>query len=258
MDLKIEIPDIVEDIEITMEEAFTYVSSRKGVPLQNLIELYNNCKNIKQNFLQDVDIFQKKRKHEFASFNKHTIFHIGSCSFLYYYHQNYFTKVYVYDDDFKKNIVLSKIMAEIYFQKFVTCFNSPDKCNFCVPKIYNYGFIQTHEFTDKIVFYFTMENTNAITLDKLNTITIDNINKVPIHYGGLKYKAMCINTCLKKRGFFHNDLHSNNIMINQMNNEMFIIDYGESSTYDNNLLGFQEHKYCIDCDHEKKINKYCC
>ena len=39
MDLKIEIPDIVEDIEITMEEAFTYVSSRKGVPLQNLIEL---------------------------------------------------------------------------------------------------------------------------------------------------------------------------------------------------------------------------
>ena len=50
MDLKIEIPDIVEYLEITIEEAFTYVSSRKGVPVQNLIELYNTCENKKQTF----------------------------------------------------------------------------------------------------------------------------------------------------------------------------------------------------------------
>ena len=256
MNLKIEIPDDIEYKEITIEKAFTYVSSKKGVQLKNIIELYKKCENKNENFLQNIDVFQKRRKHEFASFNENNIFHIASCEFLYYYHQNYFTKVYIYNDDFKKNIVLSKIIAEIYFQKFVTCFNSPDKCDFAVPKIYNYGFISKHEFTDKIVFYFTMENTNAITLDKVNSITLNNINNIPIHVGGLKFRAMCINNCLKHRGFYHNDLHSNNVMINKVNNKMFIIDYGESSIYDNNMLGFQEHKYCIDCKHEKKYNRY--
>ena len=257
MNLKIEIPEDIVYQEIAINETFTYVSLKKGIEIQHIMEIYNQRQDKQDNFLQKLDVFQKQKKHEFASFANNRHFHIASCSFLYYYHQNYFTKVYVYDDDFKKNIVLSKIIAEIYFQQFVTCFNSPDKCNFAVPKIYNYGFIHNHDFTDKLVFYFTMENTNAITLDKLNSVTLNNINKIPVHIGGLKYRAMCINNCLKKRGFFHNDLHSNNIMISKLNSEMFIIDYGESSRYDNNMLGFQEHKYCIDCDHEKKYNKYC-
>ena len=204
----------------------------------------------------DFNLTHKKRKREFASYDINNSLVIASCKFLYYDHDDYFTKIYIFDNDFKKNIIISKIICEIYFQKYAKTFCKPNKCNFLVPKVYNYGFVNTNIYKDQIVFYFTMENTNCITLDKIRDVklnnTIDNFTK----YIELKYKAIGINKCLKKNGFYHNDLHSNNIMINGDNNDIFIIDYGESSKNDNNLLGFQDHKYCVNCHHEKKYCKF--
>ena len=60
---------------------------------------------------------------------------------------------------------------------------------------------------------------------------------------------------VKCSGFFHNDLHSNNIMISKKSDELFIIDYGESSKKENNTNGFVDFQYCIDYKNEN-VN-YC-
>lgn len=325
MNLQIEIPENIEYDLISLEKTFENVCEKKKIELDNLNNIYNNCKTeedflflnnytllsidnntvkkgdkllyIKDNEnkfvtiseihnddypntyftirfietgkekqttsenLKIVDypgfnLAQKKRKREFASYENETNFFVASCRFMYYEHDNLFTKLYIFEDDFKKNIIISKIICEIYFQKYVTNFSQPDKCNFLVPQIYNYGFVNTSYFKNQLVFYFTMENTNSVTLSKINELKLNNSADYFIKYMKLKYKAISINRCLKRKGFYHNDLHSNNIMINGDNDELFLVDYGESSKIENNVFGFQNHQYCVDCDHEKCYSRF--
>jgi hypothetical protein len=204
----------------------------------------------------DLDITQKKRKREFASYNIGSSMIVAGCKFLYHEDDDYFTKIYIFDDDFKKHIIVAKIMCEIYFQKEAIVLSKPDRCNFLVPKIFSYGYVNTDKYGDQIVFYLKMENTKCIPFNNVADLKLNNTVDYLSKYVRLKYKAIGINACLKCNGFYHNDLHSNNIMINDKNDDMYIIDYGESSKIDNNILGFQDHKYCINCHHEKKYSRY--
>ena len=253
MNLSIEIPEDKEPVNISLDDALCQVAEKRGITSDNLYKIYyaSEQKNI---FFDENDIVNKSKRREFATYYDNKNLTTASCRFLYHSTDNEFTKIYVFSNDYKKNIVIAKIIAEIYFQQYANEFSSPDKCGFFVPKIYNYGFVENHGYEEYQVFYFTMENINGITINNIHSIDTRH-NRTHLKYIDLKYKAININKCLKCSGFFHNDLHSNNIMISKKSDELFIIDYGESSKKENNTNGFMDFQYCIDYKNENA--NYC-
>lgn len=251
MNLYIEIPEDKEQMNISLHDAFYHVADKRGIYTDDLFKIYYAIEH-RNVFFNENDISNKNRRREFATYYRNSHLTTASCRFLYHSTDTEFTKIYIFHDDFKKNVVIAKIIAEIYFQQHANEFSSVDKCSFLVPKIYKYGFVDNHEYEGYNVFYFTMENTNSVTINNIHSLNMDSNNSTSLKYIDSKYKANDINKCLKCHGFYHNDLHSNNIMVNQNHQDIFIIDYGESSKIENNTAGFLDHQYCIDCDHEKK------
>ena len=253
MNLKIDIPEDDIHYEPTLDQTIQYLAERRGIIPQDLYSIYNQMTPSDKTFFNDKEFSPSKTKREYATFQMKNNQYTASCRFTYYTHDNCFTKVYIYDDDTKKNIVLAKILCEIYFQQHAMEFNGPSECNFLVPNIYSYGFIQSHQNKEQLVFYFTMEHVNATTIEKFKHTVPEDYAKYMIS----KAKSIEIDDCLKCNGFYHNDLHSNNIMISNTDNKIYIIDYGESSKIENNLIGFNDHIYCIGCSHTKKYTRIC-
>ena len=254
MNLYIEIPEDKEQLNISLHDAFCQVAEKRGINADDLYKIYYAAEQ-RNMFFNENDIVNKSKRREFATYydNKHLT--TASCRFLYHSNDTEFTKIYVFHNDLKQNVVVAKIIAEIYFQHHANEFSSVDKCGFLVPKIYNYGFVENHGYEENLIFYFTMENTNSVTINNINSLNIESNSGDLMNYIDSKYKAIDINKCLKCYGFFHNYLHSNNIMVNMKNRDIFIIDYGESSKKENNTTGFLDHQYCIDSEYENK--HYC-
>lgn len=250
MNLYIEIPEDKEQLNISLDDAFSQVAEKRGINTSDLYKMYYAIEQ-RNLFFDENDIANKCKRREFATYYDNKNLTTASCRFLYHSTDAEFTKIYIFHNDFKKNIVVAKIIAEIYFQHHANEFSSHDKCGFFVPKIHNYGFVENHDYEDYLIFYFTMENTNSVTINNIQSLNIKSNSDYCSKYIDSKYKAININNCLKCYGFFHNDLHSNNIMVSKKTNDIFIIDYGESSKKENNTTGFLDHQYCIDCDHKK-------
>jgi len=253
MNLTIEIPEEVNKPVISLHDALCQIAEKRGITADNLYKIYYAAEQ-RNIFFNENDIVNKCKRREFATYYNDKILTTASCRFLYHSTDTEFTKIYVFNNDYKENIVIAKIIAEIYFQHYANEFTPADKCGFLVPEIYNYGFVENHGYEEYNVFYFTMENTNGITIN--NSDHIDKKHGCKhLKFIDLKYKAININKCLKCCGFFHNDLHSNNIMISKKSDDLFIIDYGESSKRENNTNGFVDFQYCIDYKNEKA--NYC-
>jgi len=144
-----------------------------------------------------------------------------------------FTKVFAYSNNpiLEPDNVLIKILSEVYYHiEFIKLQSS---CNFRVPKLIEYGFIKHNNDEnikideDEFMFYIKMEDVDATPVTKLNELYDDN-NVVLGKCVDIATEVNRINKCLLQNNLYHNDLHTDNVMIDK-NGELIIIDFGESS-----------------------------
>ena len=157
-----------------------------------------------------------------------------------------FTKVFAYSNrpELEPDNVLIKILSEVYYHIEFSKLQS--SCNFRVPKLIEYGFIKHNNdenikiVDDDFIFYIKMEDVDAIPVTKLNELYNDT-SVVLSKCIDIETEVNRINTCLQKNNLYHNDLHSDNVMIDK-NGELIIIDFGESSNILQRLL--IEEEFC--------------
>ncbi len=143
-----------------------------------------------------------------------------------------FTKVFAYSKDpyLEPDNVLIKILSEVYYHIEFSKLQS--SCNFRVPKLMEYGFIEHNNdeninIGDEFIFYIKMEDVDAIPVTKLNEL-YDDTKEVLGKCIDIETEVNRINMCLQQNNLHHNDLHTDNVMIDK-NGELIIIDFGESS-----------------------------
>ena len=151
-----------------------------------------------------------------------------------------FTKVFAYSNrpELEPDNVLIKILSEVYYHIEFSKLQS--SCNFRVPKLIEYGFIKHNNdenikiVDDDFIFYIKMEDVDAKPVTKLNELYNDT-SVVLSKCIDIETEVNRINTCLQKNNLYHNDLHTDNVMIDK-NGELIIIDFGESSNILQKLL----------------------
>ena len=157
-----------------------------------------------------------------------------------------FTKVFAYSNrpELEPDNVLIKILSEVYYHIEFSKLQS--SCNFRVPKLIEYGFIKHNNdenikiVDDDFIFYIKMEDVDAKPVTKLNELYNDT-SVVLSKCIDIETEVNRINTCLQKNNLYHNDLHTDNVMIDK-NGELIIIDFGESSNILQRLL--KEEEFC--------------
>jgi serine/threonine protein kinase len=168
-----------------------------------------------------------------------------------------FTKVFAYSNNPKlePDNVLIKILSEVYYH--IEFIKLQSTCNFRVPKLIEYGFIQHNNDEnikideDEFMFYIKMEDVDATPVTKLNEL-YDDTNVVLGKCIDIATEVNRINKCLLQNNLYHNDLHTDNVMIDK-NGELIIIDFGESS----NILQrpLIKEDFCSIFKHEGGANK---
>lgn len=235
--LKIDIDDINSDDGITDTESNT--STPITIP-EHLQKLKSDMINytymsdgdfgdkfldkIKKQFVQKSDkafslgvrLFYFKNKGETENENKNGTF----------------TKVFAYgkDPQLEPDNVLIKILSEVYYHIEFSKLQS--SCNFRVPKLIEYGFIEHNNdeninIGDEFIFYIKMEDVDATPVTKLNEL-YDDTKQVLSKCIDIEKEVNRINDCLRENNLHHNDLHTDNVMVDK-NGELIIIDFGESS-----------------------------
>ena len=143
-----------------------------------------------------------------------------------------FTKIFIYSKDsyLEPTNILIKILSEVYYHNEFS--KLQDTCKFTIPELISYGFIEHSDDTsvnihdNMYMFYITMKDVDAIPVTKLNELYSDNevLDKCTV----IEQEVGRIDNCLEKHNLYHNDLHSDNVMIDK-NGKITIIDFGEAS-----------------------------
>jgi len=143
-----------------------------------------------------------------------------------------FTKIFIYSKDsyLEPTNILIKILSEVYYHNEFS--KLQDSCNFKIPELISYGFIEHNDDTsiniydNMYMFYITMKDIDAIPVTKLNELYNDDevLDKCMV----IEQEVDRIDNCLEKHNLYHNDLHSDNVMIDK-NGKITIIDFGEAS-----------------------------
>jgi hypothetical protein len=167
-----------------------------------------------------------------------------------------FTKMFIYNKEPSREPtnILIKILSEVYYhQQFSKLQNS---CNFKVPNLISYGFIEHNNDSsiqirdDEYMFYIKMKDVNAIPVTNLNKLY--NQDEVLDKCKTIETEVDRINNCLEEHSLYHNDLQSDNVMINE-NGDITIIDFGESS---NNQQFIYTDKLCNQFKKKGGASKY--
>ena len=143
-----------------------------------------------------------------------------------------FTKIFIYSKDsyLEPTNVLIKILSEVYYH---TEFSKlQDSCKFKIPELISYGFIEHNDDTsiniydNMYIFYITMKDIDATPVTKLNELYNDG--EVLDKCMAIEQEVDRIDRCLETHNLYHNDLHSDNVMVDK-NGKITIIDFGEAS-----------------------------
>lgn len=138
-----------------------------------------------------------------------------------------FIKAYPGDSD----IVLKKILQEVFYHNE---FNKVyEECGFKMPKIISYGYVLNSDVpNDFFIFYIKTSYIEAKSVtDKYSNLEKDEAKR---ECAKIKERLYKITDCLKKKGLYHNDVHRENVMIDDLNN-IVIIDLGEAIFDDNKI-----------------------
>ena len=130
-----------------------------------------------------------------------------------------FTKFFVYNKapDLEPVTVLTKILSEVYYHKKFSDFQA--SCKFKVPKLLEYGFITDtdepviNKTSAEFAFYITTEYVNdAVQVSSLPDIL--GKDEVLLKCKDILEKVKEIDECLQSNGLYHNDLSTDNVMVN--------------------------------------------
>lgn len=170
---------------------------------------------------------------------------------LYYFKneaENSFTKTFVYSKSDEPDVVLAKILSEVYYHKIF--YGLQKSCNFKAPQLMEYGYItnneseivtdangqsETIDLSNSFMFYIKMEIIHDTQVSELQGETsLSKCNEI-------RDKLRIINNCLEDKRLYHNDLHEKNVLFNK-EGEIVIIDFGEAT---NTLTKFNTlGKFC--------------
>lgn len=142
-----------------------------------------------------------------------------------------FTKTFVYSKDIgsEPEAVLIKILSEVYYHKKINGLQGI--CNFKAPQLIAYGYVENgannvsksdDHGIGSFMFYIKMERIDAPQVSKLTG------NDALAKCKAAQSKLVAINRCLEKNHLYHNDLHPENVMINE-EGDIVIIDLGEAT-----------------------------
>lgn len=139
-----------------------------------------------------------------------------------------FTKRFIYEYSSDSDIVLKKILQEVFYHNE---FNKVhEECGFNMPKIISYGYVLNSDVPTGFIFYIKTSYVEAKPVtDKYSNLKKDEAKK---ECARIKERLYEINECLKKKGLYHNDLNNENVMIDDLDN-IVLIDLGEAIFYDN-------------------------
>tara|TARA_Y100000591_G_scaffold66045_2_gene54635 strand:+ start:5089 stop:6054 length:966 start_codon:yes stop_codon:yes gene_type:complete len=146
--------------------------------------------------------------------------------------ENNFIKLFlmpiVYDNGFiteetrnLTNISLSKILSEVYFQLKAENPRLQKNCSYSTSKIKSYGFVTAPYHNDHKIFYILYNNLGHLK-------TLQSLLDSPNCHQIIK-KVQNIDDCLARNNLYHNDLTTPDNILLDSNNNIYIIDYGESS-----------------------------
>jgi serine/threonine protein kinase len=168
--------------------------------------------------------------------------------------KNTFTKLFVYNKapDLEPVTVLTKILSEVYYHKKFS--ELQEICGFSVPELLEYGFITDDEqpplinkTSDEFAFYITTKYVNDTDVVQVSSLPefLDKADVVP-RCEIISEKVKEIDECLQRNGLYHNDLSTDNVMVNLDTNEITIIDFSEATEH---LVQFAKYdKFCTSHD----------
>jgi hypothetical protein len=159
--------------------------------------------------------------------------------------ENTFTKTFVYNIHDDPQAVLIKILSEVYYHKKAN--DLQGTCKFKAPKLIAYGYVEdlgdkNVDLTDLYMFYIKMERIDALQVSKL---TGDDASA---KCNAARSKLVAINECLERNNLHHNDLHADNVMLNEQG-EIVIIDFGEATDKLTKFINFD--KFCSKFEPKK-------
>ena len=159
--------------------------------------------------------------------------------------ENTFTKTFVYNIYDDPQAVLIKILSEVYYHKKAN--DLQETCKFKAPKLIAYGYVEdlgdkNVDLTNSYMFYIKMERIDALQVSKL---TGDDASA---KCNAARSKLVAINECLEKNNLHHNDLHADNVMLNEQG-EIVIIDFGEATDKLTKFINFD--KFCSKFEPKK-------
>jgi serine/threonine protein kinase len=156
-------------------------------------------------------------------------------------HDGYIYKIILYDCS---NIPTSILITELAMQQYSRIIST--ECKFKSPELLEYGkYILTKDEVNQLrnkgglfrgetsenlftcLFYFKMEKINFDTLHK--TLGNDKFNNED-ERRQLSGKINNIIDCMETNQLYHNDLNTNNILVDTSTNDIAIIDYGQASS----------------------------
>ncbi len=142
------------------------------------------------------------------------------------------------------------IIRELAYQEYAK--ELSNVCNFETPTILNYGRIMLNDnmhknpkyrdfldnYTYDCIWFIIMNKMNYQPLSKgVNDIDLDDKAKC----NELSEKINNVRTCMENNGLFHNDYHSENILIDTENdNKIGIIDFGLADTENADKVGIKD------------------
>lgn len=159
---------------------------------------------------------------------------------------NEIVKIINYNCDALSDYVITK---EVAAQKYAEKLSEPEKCNFETPTTTKIGKVELSEFSPEIQNKFEFKCLFFISMSKLsyqNLLT--SINKLNLEEDCeiIVGEINRVISCLEDNKLYHNDLHEENVLINDENGKYRIglLDYGNASEkqvkltqyYDCNML----------------------
>lgn len=152
-----------------------------------------------------------------------------------YSNSQHIAKVYVYEpNDYADFLIVKEIAYQQYAARLVGI------CNFKTPMIHQFG---KYESGGKTVFFIVMDKMKWANLASF--IRKDKLGMRDALCARVSDKLNALNKCLQDNGLYHNDYHSENILLDIDDDiRVGLIDYGLSTSVPNSF----DDKWVYNCD----------